>query len=65
MALRVKILNFKQHQRIQCKKVILVMHILKFVILALSGNIHFGGVGSGPTPVILFTFLYKVLFPIF
>ena len=35
MALRVKISKFKQHQRTQCKKVILVKHILKFVILAL------------------------------
>ncbi len=26
------------------------------------GTSHFGGVGSSPTPVILLTFLYKVLF---
>ncbi len=29
------------------------------------GNSHFGGVGSIPLPVILLTFLYKVLFPLF
>ena len=29
------------------------------------GTSHFGGVGSSPTPVILLTLLYKVLFPVF
>ena len=29
------------------------------------GTSHFGGVGSIPFPVILMTFLYKVLFPLF
>ena len=30
-----------------------------------SGTSHFGGVGLSPTPVILLTLLYKVLFPVF
>ncbi len=37
----------------------------KWSKLLVWGISHFGGEGSTPSPVILLTFLYKVLFPIF